>query len=697
MPRIRSLCAATGLFAAAGGSITLLGWALGLVRLTAWDGQGITMKANAALCAALGGAALLVIAFGGGPRWLVRVLASVIAVVAGLTILEHLTDWNLGIDTMLFDEPPAARATTARGRMGPPASTSYTFLAIGLLLSTAGARARRWASVLAFVPLAIATLGIVGYLYGVSQLYAVARVTGVALQTASMIAALSIGLLAAVPEHGVLAVLRRKDPGGVIFRRLALPIVLMPLVVGWIRMLGEKVGFFESAFGTAARTLTEMVLLGGLLWWTAKGISRHAQAARDAEQALRDADRRKDEFLATLAHELRNPLAPLRTGLEVMRRHPHDAAIVRSTQGMMERQISQMVHLVDDLLDISRISRGKIELRVTRFEIGVVLDSAIEGSRPALESFGHHLVISKPAEPIVIAGDVTRLAQVVGNLLNNAAKYTDPGGRIDLEVKREGARVRIRVRDNGVGIPPEVLPKLFEMFMQVPRPGDGPREGLGIGLALVKRLVTMHGGTVAVHSPPLAESTSAGPVGGTEVVVSLPIATDAVAADHVTSGPIAAKATSPAARPAASLAAPTTRVAVAPPPPAAGLRILIADDNVDGAEALQMLLEDMGNDVRIAHDGAEAFDAAAAFRPDLALLDIGMPKLTGHELAVKIRAEPWGRTIVLAAITGWGQAEDKQRSREAGFDHHLVKPVSPEALEKLVGGVQAGAAQVGGS
>ncbi|HET6285085.1 MAG TPA: ATP-binding protein [Polyangia bacterium] len=695
MSRIRTLCAVTGLYAAAGGVVALLGWALGVPRLTDWGGQGITMKANTALCAALNGGALLLMALGGKQKALVRIFASLVAVIAALTIVEHLTGVNLGIDTFLFDDVRGGRATTAPGRMGPPASISFSFLAAGLLLLTGGTRARRWASVLPIVPLAIATLGIVGYLYRASELYAVARFTGVALQTSTMIAALSIGLCAAVPEHGFLLALRGDDAGGVIFRRLLPPIMLLPLILGWLRTAGERAGLYDTAFGTAARTLVEMVLFAGLLWWTAKGISQHARAAREAEQALRDADRRKDEFLATLAHELRNPLAPLRTGLEVIRRHPYDDVVMAKTHAMMERQVGQIVHLVDDLLDISRISRGKIELRLARVEVAAVLASAVETSRPLIDAFGHELVIAQPAQPIVIVGDVTRLAQVVGNLLNNAAKYTNPGGRIDVKVERQeqgqgqepGVQVRISVRDNGVGIPPDLLPKLFEMFVQVARPVDQSREGLGIGLALVKRLVGMHGGQVTVHSPPLADGgdPSAPPAVGTEFIVSLPVAAPIAAALPAT--PELADSVAPVA--------PAISIATSPSP--GGLRILVADDNVDGAEALASVLEDMGNEVRMAHDGAAAFELATAFRPDLAFLDIGMPKMTGHELASRIRAEPWGRAIVLAALTGWGQSEDRRRSREAGFDHHLVKPITVEALQKVVGQVQpAGSSAQGG-
>jgi PAS domain S-box-containing protein len=380
-----------------------------------------------------------------------------------------------------------------------------------------------------------------------------------------------------------------------------------------------------------------------------------------AMEALQEADRRKDEFLATLAHELRNPLAPIRNGLQILRLGRGNHQAEERARAMIERQVQQMVRLIDDLLDLSRISRGKIELRRERIDLAAAVQSAVETSRPLIEQSGHALTLSLPPEPVFVDADVTRLAQVFANLLNNAAKYTQRGGGdIHLTVEPLGHEVAVRVRDNGVGIPAPMLPHIFEMFTQVDRSLERTQGGLGIGLSIVKRLAEMHGGTVKAYSEGLGR--------GSEFVVRLPVLTPAAQEPGPRSG---------GEEPAGA---------------AVRRRILVADDNVDSAESLAMMLEFMGNEVRTAHDGAEAAAAAAAFRPDIILLDIGMPRMNGYDACRRIREQPWGRGIAIAALTGWGQEEDKRQSREAGFDHHLVKPVEPAALEKLLASVQAGTA-----
>jgi signal transduction histidine kinase len=369
----------------------------------------------------------------------------------------------------------------------------------------------------------------------------------------------------------------------------------------------------------------------------------------------READRRKDEFLATLAHELRNPLAPIRNGLKIMQLAPDDREAMERARAMMERQVQQMVRLIDDLLDLSRISLGKVELRKERVELAAVLQSALETSRPLIDRSGHDLTVSVPPEPVFVDADVTRLAQVFANLLNNAAKYTERGGHIGLTVRREGGEVAVSVRDNGVGIPAPMLPRIFEMFTQVDRSLEKSQGGLGIGLSIVKRLVEMHGGTVEAHSE--------GDRLGSELIVRLPVVG---AAD---TGALAAAAQ-----------AGEGELADAP----ARRRILVADDNTDAATSLATVLEIMGNEVRTARDGREAVDVAATFRPDVILLDIGMPIMNGYDACRRIREQPWGKSMLIVALTGWGQDEDKRQSREAGFDHHLVKPVEPAVLEELL-------------
>jgi signal transduction histidine kinase/ActR/RegA family two-component response regulator len=534
----------------------------------------------------------------------------------------------------------------------------------------------------------LAAFGIVGHLYGAHALYAVAAVSGIALQTATMIAALGVALVVALPEHGLAAALRRDDPGGVMFRALLAPMVLLSIVIGGVRLTGERHGFYDTAFGTASRTVVEIILFIALVWWTAARVSRHARIARAAEEALRDGDRRKDEFLATLAHELRNPLAPLRTSLEIARRNPGDAAAVARAHGIMQRQLDQMVHLVDDLLDINRIARGTIELRRRPVDVVSVVDEAIESSRPVIEAFGHELKIVRPLGPIVVDGDVTRLTQVLANLLNNAAKYTEPGGHIRIAIERAAGEVRLKVRDDGPGIPAELQPALFAMFTR----SSAGRGGLGIGLALVRQLVEMHGGRVSVHSPPPAEPAEPGQPGQPgQPAIDGEAAAPARGTEFVVCLPTIAGEAAPLPLPAAPLPPPAPAPAADVAPPRARLRVLIADDNVDAAETLAELLEDLGYETRVANDGEAALAAAAASRPDIAFLDLGMPKLGGHEVGERIRAAPWGRNVVLVALTGWGRADDRRKSTQAGFDEHLVKPATVEMLEKVMATADANA------
>jgi PAS domain S-box-containing protein len=375
-------------------------------------------------------------------------------------------------------------------------------------------------------------------------------------------------------------------------------------------------------------------------------------ALRAALEALREADRRKDEFIALLAHELRNPLAPLRNGLEVMRLASGDAQAVAKSRDIMDRQLSHMVRLIDDLLDVSRISRNKMELRRSRVLLADVVSSAVETARPALEAAGHELTVSLPPEPIHLDADLTRLAQVFGNLLNNSAKYTERGGHVWLTATREGGQVSVAVRDTGIGIPAFALPKIFDMFSQVDRSIERSTGGLGIGLALVKGLVEMHGGTVEAASP--------GQGKGSTFNVRLPVLKD--------------RAEPPAGTPAEE----------GPSSAGSKSRILVVDDNRDSATSMAMMLRLLGNEVRTAHDGIAAVEIAERFRPQVILMDIGMPKLNGYEATQRIREQPWGRDMAIIALTGWGQEVDRARSMEAGCNSHLVKPVDLSDLEKLL-------------
>ena len=370
-----------------------------------------------------------------------------------------------------------------------------------------------------------------------------------------------------------------------------------------------------------------------------------------AEEALREADRRKDEFLAMLAHELRNPLAPIRNALEILKLADVSPEVLRQTREMMERQVQVMARLVDDLLDVSRITRGKIELRKAPVELRTVVARAVETARPLIEARDHALTVEQAPQPLLVEGDVVRLAQVVANLLNNAAKYMQPGGRVTLTTAREGGEVVVRVRDAGIGIAPDLLPHVFDLFTQSHEAAALSQGGLGIGLTLVWRLVAMHGGKVEAHSAGLGL--------GSEFVVRLP-----ALAEKSSSGPAAGKGGADGE--------------------ASSRRVLLVDDNVDSADSLAELLRLWGHEVRAVHDASEALAAARTFRPDVAVLDIGMPNMNGYEVARLLRTQGGLNGTAFVALTGYGQDSDRRRSAEEGFRAHLVKPVDPGALRELL-------------
>jgi PAS domain S-box-containing protein len=379
-------------------------------------------------------------------------------------------------------------------------------------------------------------------------------------------------------------------------------------------------------------------------------IFRDITERKAAERALRDADRRKDEFLAVLAHELRNPLAPMRNALEMVRLSADDPAVISTVRGTMERQVDHMVRLTDDLLDVSRITRNRLELRRKPVDLSAVVHRAMESSDPILKERRHSVSLALPSTPLIADADEGRLAQVLYNLLGNAAKYTHPGGRIHVRAMRDGPDAVITVSDNGIGMARENLHSVFEMFTQVDSSLERSQGGLGIGLTLSRRIVELHGGTI--------QAASDGPGKGSTFTVRLRAAESSALLEPT---------------PARTFAL------------AKGRRILIADDNRDSADTLATMLQMVGHDVRVCYDGVNALTQAELFRPEVMLLDIGMPVLNGLELATRIRERPWGTQMRLIALTGWGQPEDLLRSQEAGFNHHLVKPVELSRLQELIG------------
>jgi signal transduction histidine kinase len=370
-------------------------------------------------------------------------------------------------------------------------------------------------------------------------------------------------------------------------------------------------------------------------------------ARKGIEDVLREADRRKDEFLATLSHELRNPLAPIRNALELIRRAGHDATLSERALAIMERQVQQLVRLTDDLLDVSRITRNRIELRRERLDLRTVVCSAVETVEPLSAAAGHDVAVDLPPTPLWVYGDFTRLAQAFSNLLNNAVKYTDRAGRISVAATTDNDEAVVTLRDTGIGIEPTMLPTIFDMFVQVEGGTSRPRSGLGIGLALARRLVELHQGRI--------EARSGGAGAGSTFIVRLPLVTPV--SDQKGSVNLARTA--------------------------ARCRVLVAEDIPDAAEMMRLMIECMGHDVRVAADGVQAVALAEHFRPQIALLDIGMPRMDGYEAARQIRAA-LGPRVFLVALTGWGQDDDQRRAHAAGFDHHMTKPAEPAILESLI-------------
>lgn len=771
------------LYAIIGGIVTLIGWAIAYPRFADWAGLGISMFPNAALCGILCGVALIL--FQQGPErpgfiLVGRVLSVIACLFGAATLFEHLSGINLGIDEILFKGTWGQTAATAPNRMGVPASVSYLILGAAISMSSRTWRCRCLASGLAVLPLAIGLLAIVGYWFGASQLFGVARFTAIAWPTATIILLLAVGLVASLPECGFMGLLTRSDAAGILARRLVLPIVTIPLLLGWGRIFGGEFGWFDDNFGTALRTLLEIALFLGFLWWSAKSIARHAAAAEEANEALRisedrfarfmrslpglawikdldgryvfandaaqrafqrstdelygytdaeflpedtaaefmtndlmaladpsglqtietlrhedgarhsaivskfpipgrdgrgafvggiaiditdrlraeeelkEAHRRKDEFLATLAHELRNPLSPIRFSVEICRSHVDPAARSRALD-VVDRQIQQMSRLLEDLLDVSRLSYQKLVLRPEIVDLSRIVARAAETSQPLRDEVGQTLHLDLPETPLFLSADPVRLEQILGNLLHNAAKYGGRGTEVHLTATLHEDEVAISVRDNGVGIPTYRLADIFEMFSQVKSSTGGSEGGLGIGLALVRGLVALHGGRVEARSEGLGM--------GSEFIVHLPMI------------PATTMLT-------ASMADPSD--ASLPRGDGRGLRLLIADDLRDNADSLSSFFRALDYEVRTAYDGERALAEARSFRPDVILLDIGMPVLGGHEVCRRLRDEPWGKDVLIVAITGWGQETDRRLTTDAGFDHHLVKPVEVRELVAIV-------------
>jgi signal transduction histidine kinase len=646
---VTALATAFGGYAFVGSVVSFLGWPLDIPRLTDWFDDGVSIQPNAAVLIMLSGAAVMLVQ---GRGWRGATVLGAIAGVGGvLILLQYVIGTDFGFNhQLLFGRTWGQITTLTPGRVGPPASSSFALIGTALvLLGCAGLRPardrlRRFVPAVGLAVCGIAGFSLLGYAFGAAQFYTIPWLTAIALPTATMLLAVGIALVLSVPEHDPVLLFSERSGAGAL-ARITIPAltIMIPLVL-WLRTRGYEQGYYDLGTGRALGALTLLVASIAIVWMALLALRRR-------EQTLRDADRRKDEFLATLAHELRNPLAPLRNAIELQRRAAGDAQVVESARAMMERQVAQMVRLVDDLLDMSRVTGGGLQLRRARVALADVLNVAVETSRPLIEGRAHAFTIQLPRQPVYVHADATRLSQVFANLLNNAAKYTPKGGHIWLTAECRDREAIVVVRDTGIGIAKSDLRRIFGLFTQVAPVMERSGGGLGIGLSLAKGLVELHEGTI--------EATSGGLGKGSELTVRLPILQALVDAREA-------------------------RVEERPLPAVTPRRILVVDDLRDAADSLATVLQMMGHTTRTAYDGVEAVQAVGAFNPHVVFLDLGLPKMSGYDAAKSIRAHAHGKHVTLVALTGWGQEQDRRRTAEAGFDEHLTKPVDPRTVEALI-------------
>ncbi len=890
------IAALLGAYAVVGGVVSFLGWMLDVEPMADWFGIGIAIQPNTAIAAAFAGIALI-FASAGWPRAVVA-SALVVGFIGFATTVEHVTGIDLPIDEIFtFNREWGSMATTAPGRMGPPAAASWAILSLAIFF-TVSRRHRPLGPYLGLLVSVVASLSLIGAMFGASKLYMLPSITAIALQTSTFTLAIGLGMVAVAPDLQPMRTLLSPTGAGMLARRMLPIIILLPLAIGWVRFQGQSLDYFDWQFGTALRTIIEIVLFSLLLAWAVRAVrnreteivetnealaqrerelsdffenasvalhwvgpdgtilranqaeldllgytreeyfgrniaefhvsgetiadvlstllrgeavtARPAQLRRkdgstcdvlinssalirdgrfihtrcfthditelrraqedqarlaaivessddaiiskaldgeilswnagaermfgytadeaigqpvtlivppelletenqllatlargeridhfetqrlakdgrklnlsitvspirdasgqiigssnvgrdiserlQVEEALREADRRKDEFLAVLAHELRNPLAPISNSLQLIKLAGGNQELAAEARDMAERQVTHMVRLIDDLLDISRITRNVINLQTRPLDVVAAVAEHVEAFRKTADEHELSMSTHLPDRPIYVEADPVRFSQIINNLLANACKYTEAGGKITAAIAAAGDEVEIHVTDTGIGVPKDMLEPIFEMFTQVETTGFRGDGGLGIGLALASRLAELHGGSIKARSEGIGK--------GTEFIVTLP-RTEAA----------------PAERPVE----PKRSVGLNE------LRVLVVDDNIDSMETMELLVQMHGCKTATASDGRGAIETAREYQPDVILLDIGLPEVSGLDVCRAIRKESWGRDITIVAMTGWGQAEDIQASHEAGFDHHLVKPIDPEKLLAILSGTQ---------
>jgi signal transduction histidine kinase/ActR/RegA family two-component response regulator len=644
------------------GVIAFVAWILGIHWLLSAQ---IVMKTNAALALLLSGIALVLLLpqSPGELRSLSgRACAALSMLIGVFTLVEHLTGLDLRIDQLIATELPGAAATSSPNRMGPPAALCFVLTGAAIwLIGDREAKRALWQP-LALASGFLALLSTLGYIYQAPELYALDRFTAIALSTSLSILGLSAAILSARPEQGLMAVLTSPGSGGILVRRLLLPSLLLPLVLGWLRMLGERRNLFEPALGTAIVMLTIIVAFTTLVWRVGiqlnhafRIINRQRESLGIAKREAEKANKAKDEFLAVLSHELRTPLTPVLAAVSMLERDSDLPTRVQDRLDMIRRNVALEARLIDDLLDVTRIVRGAVELQRRPVELCQVIQRSAEVCMPDIDARGLHFGVDiGPDAPYTIHADPGRLQQVFWNLIKNAVKFTPPGGCIGIRCRRdENRQVVVEVNDTGLGIPPEAQPYLFNAFQEGAASPKRQPGGLGLGLAITKAMVELHGGTIAVFSE--------GTGNGTTFVVRLPIV---------------------------DVRTPESCSEVVPGPEerySPKCRILLVEDNLDSAELLAVMLRSQGHEVLSANDLASAFMLATEAgdeRLDLIVSDLGLPDGSGLDLVRTLRAA--GYTVPSIALTGYGQEKDITASRKAGFSAHLIKPVEYDVLAAAV-------------
>jgi len=647
---------------AAVGLASLLGWVLDSEQLKSPLSPGVTIKTNAAIALTCCGVSLLLQLrepVSRGRRAAGQVLAVLLVAFGSLTLSEHLVGWNLGIDEWLFREAPGAIATASPNRMGPPASLAFTLLGVALLLLDRPIGRCRFPSQLLALPAALlALLPLIGYAYGARPLYAGVKLTGIAAHTALALLVFSLSVIAARPERSVAALLGRDDAAGALVRRLLVPAVLLPFAVGLLVAAGSTRGSYDPEFAVSLMALALIVALSVLIWRAGTRLARSIEERDRAMERAEEANRAKDEFLAVLSHELRTPLSPVLSGISILQSDSALGQRARSILGVLRRNVELEARLIDDLLDVTRIVRGKLTLDSEPRELATIIDRAVEVCRPEIEAKRLRLGVDHGEGPHVVEADAARLQQVFWNLLKNAIKFTPEGGRVDVSSRSEEGHVRVEVRDSGIGIAPEARARIFEAFTQAESSMTRRFGGLGLGLAISKALVELHGGRIDVRSE--------GENRGATFAVRLPIVAPGTHARPVAGGD-------------------------APAGPAAvrrRLRVLLVEDHEDTAEMIASVLAMEGHEVRTAGDAPTALGILDRDGPfDLLISDLGLPGESGLQLMRALRAR--GDGLAGIALSGYGQETDIESSLAAGFAAHLVKPAEPrvllDAMERVAG------------